>query len=165
MIKIEKIGEAKLDKSRSKYILNTDNSPALGTNAYQSGYELDSLVKTVSFKKPKGEYYLHALVVDNVGSTQELVSQKVTTNGVFFFFFCLFVSITQEAFSLLNWIRVDTNLKHGKHKAEASVQLIMVVTQQESLTYDLRQHCTLLLESQHILHLVVLMEVVLVVKM
>lgn len=80
-IEITEDGESKLDTAKSKYILNTDSSPNLGSNAFQSGSKLDALVKEVSFKKERGDYYLHVLVVDSFGSSQELVSESLHTEG------------------------------------------------------------------------------------
>lgn len=56
----------------------------MGVNAYENGLILDRLDKEVSFAKPKGEYYLHVLIVDNTDATQELVSQVIQTKGVLY---------------------------------------------------------------------------------
>lgn len=78
-IKITEI-TVKLDKSKSKFILNSDDSANLGNSAYESGFVIDSLVKDVTLLKKKGTYYLHALVVDNEGHCEEFVSQPLITN-------------------------------------------------------------------------------------
>ena len=81
VIKISEFNGAVLDKSKSKYLLNTSSSPRLGIDVYEHALELNELVKEISFLKPKGEYYLHALLVDNLGKSQELVSKKLETTA------------------------------------------------------------------------------------
>ncbi|KAK8895440.1 hypothetical protein M9Y10_023904 [Tritrichomonas musculus] len=80
-IEIKEEGSSTLDRSKSKYILNSSNSAKLGNQAYDDGEQLNDLVKEVTFQKERGEYYLHVLVVDNWGSSEELVSKKLVTNG------------------------------------------------------------------------------------
>lgn len=72
-IKVTEDGECKLDKSKSKFILNSNSSPHLGSNEYEDGSVLDSLIKEVSFAKPRGTYYLHVLIVDNGGNSNEII--------------------------------------------------------------------------------------------
>ena len=67
----------KLDKARSRYILNTDNSSTLDEDSYREGKPISNLVETFSFDKPSDIYYLHALVVDNEGHKREVVSQPI----------------------------------------------------------------------------------------
>lgn len=71
----------KLDKARSRYILNTDSSSTLSEDSYREGKPISNLVETFSFGKPLGIYYLHALVVDSEGHKREAVSQPITTKG------------------------------------------------------------------------------------
>lgn len=73
-IKTTEIGGIALDKSKSKFMLDTNNSRELGNSAYQNGFQLDDLNKNISFKNQPGNYYLHILAVDNCGSSRELVS-------------------------------------------------------------------------------------------
>ena len=56
-----------LDKEKSRYLLNIDKSKILGENA---------------FNKEKGTYSLHALIVENNGSSEEFVSNALNANGV-----------------------------------------------------------------------------------
>ncbi|KAK8897539.1 hypothetical protein M9Y10_015495 [Tritrichomonas musculus] len=76
-IKITEEGGVTMDKSKSKYILNTNNSFHLRKEDYESGFTLDSLVKDVSIKVPVGIHYLHVLIVDTFGNSQELISKKM----------------------------------------------------------------------------------------
>ena len=85
-IKVTEDGECKLDKSKSKFILNSNSSPHLGSNEYEDGSVLDSLIKEVSFAKPRGTYYLHVLIVDNGGNSNEIISQALTTNYIIYCF-------------------------------------------------------------------------------
>lgn len=72
----------KLDKKRSKYILNTNNSSELGSSSYNNGFKIEDLKQEVVLKKSAGTYYLHALLIDNLGNEMELVSQALQTKGV-----------------------------------------------------------------------------------
>lgn len=76
-IKIAEEGPLLLDKSKSRYMISTNNSANLGMSAYDSGFQLDDLTKEVSFIRPKGKYYLHVLVIDNFGASQELISKEL----------------------------------------------------------------------------------------
>lgn len=82
IIKVTEEEESKLDKSKSKFILNSNSSPNLERNEFESGLALDSLIKEVSFAKQRGTYYLHVLMVDKSGFSKEIISQAITTNGV-----------------------------------------------------------------------------------
>ncbi|KAK8888186.1 hypothetical protein M9Y10_039250 [Tritrichomonas musculus] len=71
-----------LDKEKSKYLLNTDNSKVIGESNYNLCRKFENLTQNVSFMKSKGTYYLHVLAVDNYGNSEEFVSNSITTNGV-----------------------------------------------------------------------------------
>lgn len=68
-----------LDKSKSKFILNTDDSSKLGVESYSNGTNIEAQTQSFSFIKLKGTYYLHALIVDKEGHSYELVSGKLST--------------------------------------------------------------------------------------
>ncbi|KAK8880696.1 hypothetical protein M9Y10_003382 [Tritrichomonas musculus] len=70
-----------LDKQKSRYLLSS-SADVLGVDGYSSGLPIRSLSQAVSFMKSKGEFYLHALVVDSNGNSFELVSGKLATEGV-----------------------------------------------------------------------------------
>lgn len=72
----------KLDVKKSKYLINTNNSQELGMNQYESGSEINSCSQNISFVKPAGTYYIHALICDNYGNSNEIVSGPLITNGV-----------------------------------------------------------------------------------
>lgn len=72
---------SKLDKSQSKYLLNKKRSTLQKANSYENGYSIDSLQQKVEFSKSEGQYFLHALIVDNQGRKKELVSQPLITKG------------------------------------------------------------------------------------
>ena len=76
----------KLDKLKSKFLLNTNSSQTIEINEYNSGQSIQHLSQEFSFYKPAGTYYLHALIVDNLGHFKELVSSCITTNGIKFAF-------------------------------------------------------------------------------
>lgn len=70
------------DKEKSRYLLNTDSSKTIGEKAYDSDNKFENLTQNVSFMKGKGTYYLHAIVFDNYGNSEEFVSNPLSTNGV-----------------------------------------------------------------------------------
>ncbi|KAK8834527.1 hypothetical protein M9Y10_010634 [Tritrichomonas musculus] len=81
VININECG-SQLDRSRSKYLLSTDESPTLGRKSYEEGSQIEHLRQEVTFMKAKGRYYLHALLTDIYGHEKEFVSQAVSTNGI-----------------------------------------------------------------------------------
>lgn len=81
-INVKKEGDATLDTARSKYILNTSSASKIGEESYSDGEKLDQLEKHVTFFKKRGQYFLHVLVVDSDGLSDELVSRALVTNGV-----------------------------------------------------------------------------------
>lgn len=76
----------KLDKSRSKYILNSKNTRKLGEIEYRDGTNITNLKQNISYISPAGTYFLHALIVDEFGNSEELVSDPLITKGVKFKF-------------------------------------------------------------------------------
>lgn len=72
----------KLDTEKSKFVINASSEQTLGENAYDGGESIKSLSQNFSFAKPAGTYYVHALVVDNLGNKKEIVSGPLQTNGV-----------------------------------------------------------------------------------
>ncbi|KAK8876633.1 hypothetical protein M9Y10_006851 [Tritrichomonas musculus] len=80
-IQITEIGVT-FDKEKSRYLLNTDSSKTIGEKAYDSINKFENLTQNVSFMKGKGTYYLHAIVFDNYGNSEEFVSKPLSTNGV-----------------------------------------------------------------------------------
>ena len=75
-----------IDHNRSKYLLNTENTPTLGSEAYNNPSSIENLNQQFTFYCKQGTYYVHALIIDNYGIKSEIVSDGVTTNG----FLCTF---------------------------------------------------------------------------
>lgn len=67
----------KLDQQKSKFIVNTNNSKNLGENEYENGNKITSLNQKFSIKKPFGNYFVHALIVDIFGHSKELISNEI----------------------------------------------------------------------------------------
>lgn len=67
----------KLDKERSKYIINQNSSQKLGENEYRDGTKITKLNNEFSVNKPVGTYFLHAIIIDNYGQTEEFVSNSL----------------------------------------------------------------------------------------
>ena len=70
-----------LDRNRSKYILNTTSSCNLDEESFENGTLIKNLNEDISFAKPSGTYFLHAIVFDSRGRKDQFVSQGVSTNG------------------------------------------------------------------------------------
>lgn len=71
----------KLDKSKSKYILNTKSYAKLDMSEYEDGEQIKSSSHKFSFKKTAGTYFLHALIIDDIGNVDEYVSEAIQTKG------------------------------------------------------------------------------------
>lgn len=74
----------KLDGKRSKCCLNADPSAAIDKKLYENGQSIEKLKEELSFMKSAGTYYLHALLVDDQGHENQIVSKGVTTKGFSF---------------------------------------------------------------------------------
>lgn len=72
----------RIDKKKSKFILNTDASPRLKESEYQKGQTIEKLTQKFSFIKPPGIYYVHALIVDTSGNKSEIMSDSLLARGV-----------------------------------------------------------------------------------
>lgn len=68
----------RLDKERSKYIINQNSSQKLGENEYRDGTKITKLNNEFSINMPAGTYFLHAIIIDNYGQTEEFVSNSLT---------------------------------------------------------------------------------------
>lgn len=75
-----------LDRTRSKYILNTNNSPKISEMGYENGIKIQKLDEEINFIKAAGTYFIHALIVDTQGSMNEIISKPITTRGAYFSF-------------------------------------------------------------------------------
>lgn len=54
-----------LDKSRSKYLLNTNSSQKLGSSSYEKdGTQIEKLNQEIIFTKEFGTYYLYVILTD-----------------------------------------------------------------------------------------------------
>lgn len=105
-IKIDENEGFILDKSRSRYIVNKDDSIVLGEVAYSQSPVVEKLTQEMAFRKPKGTYYLHALIVDNYGNSKELVSNALTLSDTFALTFDYTGSVQ------------NTDLEPGEYKLE-----------------------------------------------
>lgn len=71
-----------LNTERSKYIVSSSNSLALGEKAYENGEPITSLNFTsIDFGGKAGTYYVRSFIADIDGKSTELVSNQVTTSG------------------------------------------------------------------------------------
>ncbi|KAK8888242.1 hypothetical protein M9Y10_039307 [Tritrichomonas musculus] len=76
------VNERQFDTSKSKYILSTNGTKALGKDAYSEGEQITSLhMSTTGFICKSGTYYVRCIIFDSEGKSSELVSNAVTTNG------------------------------------------------------------------------------------
>lgn len=67
----------KLDKNRSKFIINQNNSQKLGEYEYKTGTEITKLNTEFSIKKPVGTYFVHAIIIDDYEQTEEFISNSL----------------------------------------------------------------------------------------
>lgn len=72
----------KLDKNKSKYILNTKSYAKLDMSEYEDGEQIKSSSHEFSFMKTAGTYFLHALIIDDIGNVDEYVSKAIQTKGI-----------------------------------------------------------------------------------
>lgn len=65
--------------NRSTFVINDNSSPVLGFTAYDDGMQIGSLNQKFAFVKPSGIFFVHAIITDNFGNMNEVVSSPIVS--------------------------------------------------------------------------------------